>query len=222
MALTRVFTIAQEDGGLTAQAVNTTVYGTPNQDRNEAAEYVLWSKTDQNGLREFHNPDSGDVLTETIYELETAIDGWYELIVPRIQPYDAAANYVEEQSSGGVVTQYASIFYYPTTDKVYKAIAPSTGQSPTDTIYFEEVTDLSTELDNTNIDVYYKNFYSEYRTNVCIRDKDDANCHCSNKDDAYIDGLYSLKQSADTNFANDNPEIMDKIIRELENTCTQC
>lgn len=222
MSLSRIFTITQQDGGATALAVNTTVYGSPNQDRDDAAEYVLWSKTDMNGLRTFSNPDQGNVLTNLQYSVATLTDGWYELIVPRIQPYNAGSNYVEEQSSGGVVTQYASIFYYGTTGKVYQAIAPSTGQDPEDTNYFAEVTDLSTILNNTNIDVYYKNFYGEYLTNVCIRDKDDSNCSCGNKDDEYIDLLYSKKQSADTNFANGYPEIMEKIIRDLENTCSQC
>jgi hypothetical protein len=224
MALSFAFTITQVDGGLTATAVNTTTYGTPNQDRDEAAQVLLWSKTDKNGLRTFTNPDQGDVLNNLSYTVTTLTDGWYEGINVRIQPYDAGANYVEEQSSGGSITQYASIFYYATDGKYYKAIAPSTGQTPTDTDYFEEVTltTLADNLANTNIEVTYHNFYSEYRTNVCIRDKDDDCCQCGDPDRDYVDGLYSLKQSADTNYANGNPEIMEKIIRELEATCTQC
>lgn len=224
MALSPSFTITQEDGGLTAIAANTTTYGAPNQDRNEAAEYFLWSKTDMNGARTFTNPDQGDVLTNLEYEVATATDGWYEGINVRIQPYNAGTNYVEEQQSGGEITQYASIFYYATTDKIYRAIAASTGQTPTNTAYFEELslTDLAEELANTNIDVYYKDFFCEYRTNTGIRDKDDASCQCGNKDRDYVDGLYSLKQSADTNYANDNPEIMEKIIRQLESELSQC
>ena len=221
MALSPSFTITQQDGGQSALAVNTTTYGSPNQDRNDAAEYVLWSKTDQNGLRSFTNPDQGDVLNNLNYTVLTPIDGWYELIRLRIQPYNAGANYVEEQSSGGVITQYASIFYYGTTGKVYQAIVPSTGQDPENTNYFVEVPDLSAILANTNIEVYYKNFYGEYNTNVCIRDKDLENCSCGG-DASELDNLYSMKQSADTNFANGYPDRMEKIIRELEQTCTQC
>lgn len=223
MALTPSFTITQQDGGLTAIAVNTTVYGSPNQNRNDAAEFVLWSKTDMNGLRAFTNPDQGDVLTNLNYTVQTDVDGWYELIRVRVQPYSSGANYVEQQSSGGQITQYASMVYF-TDGNVYKSVAPSTGQSPLDPNYFVQVPidSLKDNLDNTNIDVYYKNFYSEYRTNVCIRDKDDSNCQCGNKDDGYIDGLYARKQSADTNFANGYPERMEKIIRELSNSCTQC
>ncbi|HTJ52618.1 MAG TPA: hypothetical protein VL443_24350 [Cyclobacteriaceae bacterium] len=221
MSLVPSFTITQQDGGATALAVNTTPYGSPNQDRNQAAEYVLWSKTDQNGLRSFNNPDQGNVLTNLQYSVQTPVDGWYELIRLRIQFYNAGANYVEEQSSGGVITQYASIFYYGTTGKVYQAITPSIGQSPTDTNYFVEVPDLSVILANTNIEVYYQNFYGEYNTNVCIRDKDLENCNCGGGDEA-LDLLYAQKQSADTNFANGYPDRMEKIIRELEQTCTQC
>lgn len=230
MALSPSFDIVQQDGGLTAIAENTTVYGSPNQDRDDAAEFVLWSKTDKDGNRNFNNPDQGNVLTNLLYTVSTTnggsetYDGWYELIRVRVQPYDAGVNYVEQQSSGGEITQYASMFYYDTTGKIYKAIAPSTGQDPEDTNYFVEVTltDLPDNLDNTNIDVYYQNFYCEYATNICIRDKDDQNCACGCKDQDYINGLYALKQSADTNFANDNPEVMEKIIRQLESECTQC
>lgn len=223
MALTPTFTITQQDGGLSAIAVNTTTYGSPNQNRNDAAEFVLWSKTDMNGLRTFTNPDQGNVLTNLQYIVSTTVDGWYELIRVRVQPYNPGTNYVEEQSSGGQITQYASVVYY-TDGNVYKAIAPSTGQSPLDTNYFVLVplNSFNDNLANTNIDVYYKNFYSEYRTNVCIRDKDDNNCRCGNKNNGEIDELYSLKQSADTSFANGSPEDMEKKIRELENSCTQC
>jgi len=223
MALNPSFTITQQDGGLTALAVNTTVYGPPNQNRNDAAEFILWSKTDKNGLRTFMNPDQGNVLTNLQYTLATSVDGWYELIRVRVQPYDPDANYVEQQSSGGHITQYASVVYY-TDGNIYKSVAASTGQSPLDPNYFAlvPVDSLGDMLANTNIEVYYQNFYSEYRTNVCIRDKDDNNCRCGNKNDGEIDGLYSLKQSADTNYANGYPEVMEKIIRELENSCTQC
>lgn len=224
MALSHSYDIVQQNGGLTAVATNDTVYGFPNQERNEAAEFLLWSKTDQAGARTFYNPDQGDVLTNLVYSLSTPIDGWYEAIKVRAQFYSAITPYVEEQSSGGEITQFASMFYYVTDGKIYKAIAPSTGQLPTDTNYFVEVPveDLKDNLNNTNLEVYYQNFYCEYRINVCIRDKDDQSCACGNKDRDYVDGLYSLKQSADTNYANGNPEIMEKIIRQLTADCTQC
>jgi hypothetical protein len=225
MALTRSFTITQQDGGETAIAVNTTVYGTPNQDRDDAAEYALWSKTNSAGNRTFNNPDQGSVLTALQYTVETEIDGWYELIIPRIQPYNNATAYVEQQSSGSAVTQYASIVYYQPTNKVYKCIAPTTGNLPTNTNFWVElsITDLPSNLDNTNIDVYYKNFNAEYLTNNCIRDKfSDAGCECDEKNRNRNQQLLYMKQSADINFANGNPELFEKIIRQLETDCTQC
>jgi len=211
MALVPLFTITQQDGGLTAIATNTTVYGGSNQLRNQAAEYVLWSKTDMNALRAFTNPAEGDVLNNLVYTVSTLVDGWYELIRLRIQPYNAGTAYVS-----------GNIFYYATNGNVYQAITSSTGQTPTNPTYFTQVTDLTTIFGNASIETYYQNFYSEYRTDVCIRDKDDANCACQNSDDDYIDMLYAKKQSADTNFANGNPQIMEKIIRDLTDTCTQC
>lgn len=212
------FTITQQDGGETAVAVNTTTYGGSNEDRNEGAEVVLWSKTSQSGTRSFDNPDQGNVLTNLQYNLNLTVDGWYELIRVRAAFYDAAANYVEEQESGGVITQYASMFYYQTTGKFYKAVAASTGQDPDDTDYFIEVlvADLKDNLANTNLDVYYQDWNGVYNVNAAIRDLFSIEvCHCSPSQLQFRQLMLGLLQGANIQFANDNPEEFEKIIREL-------
>jgi hypothetical protein len=217
MALSPTYDITPEDGGLTVTAENDTTYGGANQDRNEAAEFVLWSKTDKNGTRVFTNPAQGNVLTNLQYTLASLIDGWYELIRLRIQFYNALTNYVEEQSSGGGITQYASVFYYETTGKVYKAIAASTGQDPEDTDYFEEVSidDMYTLIDNSNLETYYQDFAHEYFTNTALRDRF-ANVACCTADDRDRNQtLLYMKESADINFANDNPGEYENIIRNF-------
>lgn len=211
------FTITQEDGGETATAVNTTTYGGSNDDRNEAAEYLLWSKTNKSGTRTFNNPEQGNVLSATTYNLTTEEDGWYELIRVRVTPYSDASNYVPEQESGGEITQYASMFY--SDGKIYRALVSSIGQTPTDTDYFEEIplASLGDHVNNTNLDVYIKDFNCEYRTNAGLRDRfANVSCDCPKDKLEYNQVLLYLKQSADTNFAIGNPEVFEKIIRDLE------
>jgi len=223
MALVPIYNFTQNDGGETGLIVNATVYGSPNQNRNEAAEYILWSKTNKAGARTFYNPDQGNVLTNLQYSVNTNIaDGWYEMIRLRIQFYNGT-NYVEQQESGGVITQYASIFYYGTTGLVYKAVAPSTGQDPTNTNFFQVVEDLSTILDNPNIDVYYKNVYVDYHQNACIVKKfSDKGCNCSSTEQKFLETLYNRKTAADIAFSNNKPEQTEEISEKINETCVQC
>jgi hypothetical protein len=224
VALTHAATITQQEVATLATYLNTTTYGGANQDRNEAAEFLLWSKTDEDGARTFDNPAQGDVLTKLSYEVDTDSDGWYEAIKFRIQFYSAGANYVERLEELGEITQHESIFYYETTGKIYKAITASTGQDPENTDYFEEIalTDLGDYVDNTNVEVFIEDFACEFRTNDCIRDRFVNVTNCSQEQRDANQQLLYMKQSADTNFANGNPELYEKIIRNLETTCAQC
>jgi hypothetical protein len=225
MALSPSFTVTQNNGGETATATNTTTYGAPNQDRDEAAEFVLWSKTDKDGNRSLDNPDQGDVLNKTVYTVNTPISGLYELIWLRIQFYDVAANYVEEQESGGVITQYASIFYYSTTGKVYKAIAPSTGEDPEDTDFFVEVPldQLQTILGNTNIEQFIQNEDIIYHINKCITSRlAKMGCECSLTDREYNQELFSLYLSATSNYNAGNVYEFEEIIEQLNTRCVEC
>lgn len=218
MALSPIYEITPVDGGQTVTASNETTYGGANQDRDEAAEYVLWSKTDKNSVRSFYNPDQGDVLNNLEYILSTVTDGWYELIRLRIQFYDAGANYVPEIANGGVISQYASVFYYPTTGKVYKAIDNSTNQDPQDANYFVEVPEdeLYTLINNTNLEAFFHNYAHNYSTETGLRDRFmDVMC-CTSEDRERNQTLLYKKQSADTNFTNGYPDRYEKIIRDIE------
>lgn len=226
MPLTPAFTIVQDDGGATATATNTTAdYGTGgNQNRNDAAEFVLWSKTDADGNRVFTNPDQGNVLTKLIYSVATAVSGLYELIWLRIQPYDPGTAYVPQVGTAPI-TQYPSIVYYPTTGLVYKCIAASTGNLPTDTDFWEEVplASLYTLLGNDTLDEFIENFDSTYTINKCITKKLAANgCACSSEDRDYTSKLFSLLVSANSNYNEGNIYKFQEIIAELNTLCVAC
>lgn len=192
--------------------------------RSAKANYLLWSKTDKNGVRAFSNPDQGNVLSNLAYTVATLTDGHYEGILMRFELYDNVAAYVEEQSSGGIITQYASIVYY--NGFVYKCTVPSTGNLPTDTNFWIVVTDLSTLIDNTTVDVFIEDFYVKVRANQCANAKFAADCGCGCDGDlskirSALEVRYKIV-AADAAFANGNPERMEKIIRDIALTCATC
>lgn len=225
MALIDSLALVQNADIDTAVVTDTTDYSVGgNPARSATANYLLWSKTDFNGERTFDNPSPGNVLSTLTYTVNTLKDGWYEGILMRFSQYDNAQAYVEQQSSGSVVTQHASVVYY--NDKVYKAIAPGTGNLPTNVSFWAEVTDLSELIANTNVDVFIEDFYIKVRSNQCANDRLAENCGCGcNGDLTKIQPalLVSAKiMSADSAFANDNPDQMEKIIRDIEETCANC
>lgn len=201
-------------------ADTTSNYGTGgNPARNAAANYLLWAKTDEDGNRVFDNPDFGDVLTIMSWAVAVTLSGWYERILMRIQPYNNASSYVPQIESGGVVSQYASIVYYATTNKVCKNVLACSGQVPTNGTYWAEVTDLSTIIDNTNVQVAISNTY--VRSTVDQKMKElfgnlGRDCACDSQDTVRAMKLDSLLISADSEVENGNYDDMQKIIAYLE------
>lgn len=226
MAFTNSLTFLQNqdiESGVVTDATDYGVSGNPL--RNAKSNYLLWSKTDKNGVRTFYNPDQEDVSTNLTYDVDTATDGHYEGILMRFGNYNGAIAYVEQQMSGSTITQYASIVYY--NGVVYKATAPGTGNLPTDTNFWEPVTDLSTLIANTNVDVYIEDFYIKVRASQCVNSKfeDMDKCGCNGSDMYALRGALQLKAmllSADLAFADDNAALMEKIISEINATCSEC
>lgn len=208
-------------------ADTTSNYGTGgNPARDDAANYLLWAKTDENGARTFNNPSFGDVLTIMSWDVTTVDDrgGWYERMLMRIQPYNGATSYVAQIESGGVVSQYASIVYYAATNKVYKCILASTGNLPTNSTYWSEVTDLSTIIANTNVSTTISNTYVRAVADDGIKElfkNMGATCGCDEKANKKAYLLDGLLISADAAVEAGNYDEMDKIITYLESQLEQ-
>jgi hypothetical protein len=222
MPLTPSTSFTQDVDDINAGVVDDTTsnYGTGgNPARNAAANYLLWAKTDQDGNRVFYNPAFGDVLTIMQWTVAMLVGGWYERMLMRIQIYSGATAYVAEVSVGGVITQYASIVYYASTNKVYKCILATTGNAPTNATYWEEVTDLSTIIGNTNISNTISNTYVRSIADDGIKQlfrNMSATCGCdeqANKKAYKLDGLLI---SADSEVQSGNYDLMDKIITDVE------
>jgi hypothetical protein len=199
-----------------------------NPARSAKANFMLWSKTDQSGNRVFDNPNQGAVLSTISYEVNTMIDGYYEAILERISLYDIAANYVEQQQSGSVVTQWASVFFDPISGGVYQAIVPSTGQAPTDPAFFKHLfmEDLPSLILNTNVDVVIEEVYVKVRVSRCANKKFAATCSCGcNGDLSKIAPALNIRYqiiAADVAYQEGNPEEMERIIREATEICSNC
>jgi hypothetical protein len=204
-------------------ADTTSNYGGSNPLRGDAANYLLWSKTDQNGNRVFNNPDFGAVLAIMQWTVTISVSGWYERMLMRIQPYNNGSSYVPEISSGGIITQYASVVYYAATNKVYKCILSSTGHLPTDATYWVEVPDLSTLIGNTNITTTITNTYVRSTVDESMKrlfaslGKYRA---CDDKEVERADRLDALLIAADSEVTQGNYDDMDKIIQDLNSQLT--
>lgn len=191
-------------------------YPAPNTSRGDAANYLLFSKTDQYGVRTFYNPDFGAVLSIISWAVLTAVSGLYEAILLRIKQYDNAVAYLAEVESGGIISQDPSVVYYPTEDKVYRCIADSTGHLPTDTDYWEEVTELSELIDNDNIDQEILNINSDKLIDKTIASRlANGGCACSDSDVELNNKMISLKRKAEIFYESGNIYEYEKVIAQL-------
>lgn len=226
MAFTNSLTFTQNQDIETGVVADATDYGVSgNPIRSAKSNYLLWAKTDKNGVRTFSNPDSEDVAANLTYDVATAADGHYEGILLRIANYNGATAYVEQQMSGSTITQHASVVYY--NGVVYRAIAPGTGNLPTDTDFWEVVSDLSTLIANTNVEVYIEHFYIKVRASQCVNSKfeDMDGCGCSGSDMYRLKNSLQLKAmliSSDLAFEDENYALMEKIITEINASCSEC
>ena len=227
MALTPSTSYTQDASDVNAGVVADTTpdYGTGgNPVRSAAANYLLWAKLDYSGNRTFDNPDFGDVLSIMSWNVVVTLSGWYQRMLMRIQIYVGATAYVPQIEVNGVVTQFASIVYYAATNKVYKCILASTGNLPTNATYWEEVTDLSTIIQNTNISVTITDTY--IRSTVDQKMKNvfksiGRNCGCDDTEVQRAMKSYALLVAADSEVNDDNYDDMEQIIAELEANLTQ-
>lgn len=223
MALIDGLTFTQDANIATGVVADTSNYGVGgNPVRSAKANYLLWSKTDQNGNRVFDNPNPGDVLATLSYAVNTLKDGFYEGILVRVPLWSPDIDYVQEEQSSGVITQYASIVYY--LGVVYQCIRNEVeGSVPPDPTTWIIAPSLSTILDNTNLDVFIKDFYIKVRSQACISGKFSKKaCGCDQDKLRTRTLLWSDLVAADSEFSAGNPEEMDKIIREIEATCSTC
>lgn len=227
MALTPSTSYTQDIDDVNSGVVEDTTpdYGEGgNPNRGDAANYLLWSKTDSGGNRVYDNPSQGNVLSNMSWNVNTPKSGWYERMLMRVQPYNSMTTYVPQVESNGIVSQWASIVYYQSTNKVYKCIQASTGNAPTDGAYWEVVTELGDIIANINVSVKIQNTYVRSTVDEKVKklfvqmgDK----CACDQDENKRAYQMNGLLISANSEVNSGNYDKMEKIIAYLESQLSQ-
>jgi hypothetical protein len=216
MALTPSTSYTQDVDDVNAGVVADTTpdYGTGgNPARNAAANYLLWAKLDFDGNRTFDNPSFGDVLTIMAWNVVVILSGWYQRILMRIQKFVLATPYVAD-----------NVVYYETNNKVYICILASTGNVPTNATYFTEVTDLSTLIANSSVQVTITDTYVRSTVDQKMKNLYKAlgrDCACDDQAVQAANRLDALLIAADAQVQDGNYDDMEKIIEYLEEQLTQ-
>ncbi len=188
MSLTRIWAITKVTQDVTqAVFVDSTVYGTPEVDRNQEAHYILIAKMDENQQLTFiDGVDNSDPLNALEYPFINSIDGAYRLILFNPNFYDNGTTYSNEVQTGGVITTYANIIWHPTSAKFYKAISPSfSAIEPSVTTgweaYWEVDPDFKTQIASDKIPTFIKDDIITFRYEDCeveVLDKTVDNILC--------------------------------------------
>lgn len=213
---------------------NTTVYGAPNQNRNQAAEVLIAAHVTEQGVEEFVTVDSTPYLTKLEYSINNTLDGHYHFELLRFQPWSSVTAYVKEIRDGNnVITTYASVVYGATTGKFYKAIDPSTNVEPGVAVEWQidwvEITDFTDEelRSNTNLEAGVHDNIHVARSEVCTKNElykvacVDPNCTDLKN---YLPFLKRAALLSGAKSKNDDlqPEKAETIIRTISNLCSQC
>lgn len=232
MALENSACLVRTDNCELHKYVNNTVYGAPNQDRNQAAEYLLVAYVNQSEVESFITVDSTPYISKLEYDINTTIDGHYRYERMRFQFWNSGANYVKKVTDiNNIITTYPSLIYYALTGKFYKAkenhsnIAPDT--PVTGIINWEEITDFTTAeiRKNPNIEVFVNDFLYDCRGIKCAKNELlKLPCGCVDDWNKLIPYMKrkTLLASARSRADDGNLNEAESITRDLANLCTKC
>lgn len=198
--------------------------------REDGAHILLAAHIEQNGTENFVTVDSIPYLTKLEFDINNSKDGHYMYEILRFPIYSPAVAYEMEQLDTNLeIAIYANLVYYNTTDKFYKAIAPSTGIPPDDvngSAYWEPITDFTVDSirESDKITIYRFDDIYTCRSRKCVREELIAlGCMCEDmakmtryfKKKVILDGAYALSDNQEHAKAEAN-------IRLLENMCPKC
>lgn len=159
---------------------NNTVYGSPNINRNGEADVLICAYVDNILGEQFLTVDSTPYDSKISYDINNEKDGHY---VAELESFDSFSNivsYIKEiLDSNNIITSYANLVYYSTTQKFYKCIAnnPASPNSiapddPTGPTYWAVITNFTnTDIrNNTTIRVTSFDFIHDCRGRKCTKD----------------------------------------------------
>lgn len=211
---------------------NKTVYGTPNQDRNQAAEILIAAYVDEDEVEIFLTVDSTPYISKLEYDINNTIDGHYRYERLRFQFWSGATAYVKKVVDvNNIITTYPSLVYYTVTGKFYKALENHTNVAPdtavTGIINWIEVSDFTiAEIRlNPNIEAFVNDLLFDCRGKKCAKTELlKINCGCI---DDFKKLLPFLKRkvylaAARSRADDENLKEAEIITRELSKLCGNC
>lgn len=189
-----------------------------NPARNLRALVLFVTKTDKDGGRTLLTvtPNTSDPLTVSAWDVAISLDGLVEKILFAVQLYGSGVNYVTDD-----------VFYYTSNSKFYKAIQASVGQTPTNTVYFEEVpvaslytNEISNDCTTMEVDISYDLITGN--TDLVIVEEFEKDT------DQFLNGQYNLEYNkadfldamlngAEAAMTNNRPLEAEEIVRGMEN-----
>jgi hypothetical protein len=232
MSLVDAFSLKYTEDVTLFQYSNDTVYGGSNPARNAAGEYLLAMHVNEDTTEDFLLVDSTPYLTKILYDITNSIDGHYRFERLRFPLYSSGANYVSEiLDSNGIISTYANLIFYSTTNKFYKCTANITNIAPdaiNGNLYWQEITDftLSSIRLNTTITSFVENTLYDARGRKCVKDElynlsKDGCVTDVNKLFPYLKKKIYLT-GARSKADDLNPEEAEVITRILQNLCPNC
>jgi hypothetical protein len=205
-------------------------WGSPEQERSDAANILIAAHVTQKGVEEFVTIDSAPYLSKIEYDINNTVDGHYLFELLRFPIYDINASYIKEVlDSNDEIATYASLVYYEATNKFYKAIEPSNNIAPDSVdgaLYWEEITDFTLDeiRESDKISIYVYNDTYMCRSRKCVRDYLlSIGCNCD--DMAKYMNYFKRKAMLDGAQANSDSEKYPQAetnIRLLETMCPKC
>lgn len=220
MALDPVFgsTISTSITDETATLTDATVYGGANPARSTVAVFLELWKLDEDAAETAVTVSNSEPETVTSWSFTYTDDGWYR-----------ARMYIIEEFSIIVAYTTDDIVYY-TDGNLYKAIQDSTGNLPTDTAFFELVTEYEdTVIDGNNVIAEYYDFVLVEYGKKCAgdanaewaRQQDCGSCDKLKLTESFLKkrGLVIAIQrfAAISQFSK-----AEELARKLETTCESC
>ncbi len=176
MPLSYTFTKSVQSDPAIFYINNTTVYGGANPLRNAGGEILIVAKVDSESVETFLTVDSTPFNSRLVYTVSNSLDGYYHAELLRFTNYNSANTFVVEvKDINNVITTYANVVYYPSTQKFYKAVLASNSgapQLPTNTSYWTEITDFTVDSirKNTTLEVGIFDLLHDVRNSNVVKD----------------------------------------------------
>lgn len=222
-------TVLHDDCGVfTLQ--NNAVYGGAERLRSATGDVLISAHINEDETEDFATIDSTPYDSKISYDITNTLDGHYHSELLEFPNYNAGTAYIAEiRDVNSIITTYANLIYYPTTQKFYKNILASTGIAPdavNGTTYWVQITNFTNSEVRLNTTIYVGVFddIATCRSRKCVKNElikltsKDVSCLDEKtllpylKKKIYLSGAYALN-------SDQKSEQAEHVIRTLTKLC---